>query len=136
MKLNIHRPHRLFWLSIPAILLLSIVGTNNTLDLQLHDTYFVVSAMHLGLLLSALLGFMGLLYWLFRNRCLVNWMTAAHVISTILGFVLLSGTGLIYNGRAASEYRTVNQLLFIVILAVLLSQLIFMVNLVIGIVRK
>ena len=105
----------------------------------MHDTYFVIASIHIGLLFSVLLGIIGLIYWLIRNKRLVNWMTAIHVTSTILTFALIILTGLIFKKVIESDFetfRTINQILFAIILYAFLSQLIFITNLILSLIKS
>lgn len=133
------KPYKTIWCSIPLILGLSIIGYNRTIDLQLHDVYFVIASMQIGVLFSIILGIIGFVYWLFRNKKLVNWMTLVHVIITISIFGLIVLTGLVFRQVVSGDFisfRTVNQFLITIILIALFSQLIFLINLVFSLIRN
>ena len=87
-KLIARHPHKVIWSVLPLLLGLSILGFNKTIDLQFHDTYFVISWLHIGALLSITFSILGLVYWWFRNTQLIQWMTIVHVITTLI-FALL-----------------------------------------------
>jgi len=138
MKLLLTKPYKIFWLSIPILLAISIMGMNQTTDIQLHDTYFVIDVVHVGILFSVIAGLIGLLYWLFRNKRLVNWMTFSHVITTSL-FLLLFMVNSVFNKSEWSDfnsYTIINRFHFFIILIVFLNQLLFLSNLVISLFRK
>ena len=139
MDLITKAPHKIIWLSIPVVMGLGIIGLNRNLDLQLHDTYFVLASIYVGFYSSLVLAFIGLLYWLVRKKQLIAWMTTLHVLITIAAFILIAGSGLVFDNRHywdISAFRTINQLLTTVLLIALLSQFLFVVNLVIGLVGK
>lgn len=135
MNSIVHRPYKIFWYSIPVLIGLSIIGLNKTVDIQLHDTYFVIDLFHIGILFSIFLGIIGFIYWLMNNKRLVHWMTAIHVGITISTFVLIVFTGLIFKRIIEGDFetfKTVNLIMFVLILTAVLSQLIFMANLVLS----
>lgn len=139
MNSIINRPYKVIWYSVLFLIGLSIIGWKNTIDIQLHDTYFVIASIHIGVLFSIYLGVIGIIYWLIRKKKLVDWMTVLHVIFTISTFALIITTGLIFQKVIESDFeifRTVNQILFVVFLIALLSQLIFITNLIIGLIRN
>jgi heme/copper-type cytochrome/quinol oxidase subunit 1 len=127
------------WYSVLFIIGLSTIGRDNTIDIQLHDTYFVFASIHIGVTFSIYLGVIGIIYWLIRKKKLVDWMTVIHVVITISAFVLIIITGLIFQEVIEENFetfRTINQILFVVILIALLSQLIFLTNLIFGLIRN
>lgn len=135
MKQILNKPYRSIWIAVPVIISLSLIGLNGVMDVQMHDTYFVISLFHVGVIFSLFLGLAGFIYWLFRKRRLVNWMTVTHIAITISAFVLVLLSGLISNGSLEVS-RSVNQFLLPIIILVVLSQLIFIVNLIIALIRK
>ena len=92
----INKPYKAIWYSILFLFGLSIIGWNNTIDIQLHDTYFVIASIHMGVLFSIYLGVIGIIYWLIRKKKLVDWMTVIHVVITISTFAIIIITGLIF----------------------------------------
>ena len=69
------------WLAIPFLLLLLLLPT---IDIQQHDTYYVIEPELMMLPLGAALFVEGYLYWLCRNRSLKKWLTAFHLFSMFL----------------------------------------------------
>ncbi len=139
MNSIINSPYKVIWYSVLFLIGLSIFGWNNTIDIQLHDTYFVFISIHIAVLFSIYLGVIGIIYWMIRKKKLIDWMTVLHVVFTISTFALIITTGLIFKKIIESDFkiiRTVNQILFVVFLIALLSQLIFITNLIIGLIRN
>jgi heme/copper-type cytochrome/quinol oxidase subunit 1 len=139
MNQILNKPYKPIWITIPLILVLSIIGINSAIDIQMHDTYFVIASIHIGILFSIILGIIGFLYWLARSKRLVKWMTAIHVTSTIVTFVVIVLTGLIFKKVIESDFeifRTVNQIVLVITLIAILSQLIFVTNLFVGLIRN
>ncbi|HEA80925.1 MAG TPA: hypothetical protein ENI01_10740 [Maribacter sp.] len=79
------------WILIPVILLIGFLAPNETLDINIHDTYYVISLIHLAELVSILFGITGLGYWIILklNRKLINVLTLSHAIITIGGSAIL-----------------------------------------------
>jgi heme/copper-type cytochrome/quinol oxidase subunit 1 len=93
------QPYLICWLAVPVLMLMGLLFRQHSVDVQLHDTYFVIANNHVALAGSALLLVLGLGYWLMmRTRKTPNdTLTAFHLLSTIGVFVLLvlplSGSG-------------------------------------------
>lgn len=133
------KPYKPILYSILLFIGFSIIGINSTIDIQLHDTYFVLASFHIGIVFSIFSGLIGFIYWLTRKIRLVNWMTAFHVVTTILTFVLIIITSLIFNRVIEMNYNPfliLNQIIFLLILVAILSQIIFMVNLVYSLIKN
>jgi heme/copper-type cytochrome/quinol oxidase subunit 1 len=139
MDLLVSKPHKQIWYSIPMIIVLSIIRVNNTIDIQLHDTYLVIKSLHIGFLFSVILGIIGLVYWVMKEKKLVNWMTRFHVAATIFVFCIIMVTGIIFQDVIEGNlgvFRLMNQFLFVVILIGIISQLVFVVNLFLGLIKR
>lgn len=124
-------PHKSLWYAIPVLVVLSLIGLNSSIGLQLHDTYFDISTFYVGFLSSALLFLLGLLYWAVRKRKLIKWMTIIHVVMTTLTLVLILVVGLIADDSSNGDYLTFqafNQTLGISLLVTIISQLLFLLN--------
>ncbi len=139
MKLLVSKPHKQIWYSIPMIVVLSMIRVNSTIDIQLHDTYLVIKSLHIGVIFSVILGIIGLVYWVMKEKKLVNWMTRFHVATTIFVFCIIMVTGIILQDVIEGSlrvFRVINQFLFAVILIGIISQLVFIVNLFLGLIKR
>lgn len=139
MNYLLQKPHRSVWASVPLIILISLGGIHTVLDLQLHDTYLVLASPNIGILFSLLLGLIGLTYWLFRDKKLVDWMTSTHVLLTIVCALLLVLTGIFSNNLAGADYstfRVTNQILVGLIIVFIVSQIVLLINLGISTIRN
>jgi len=143
LKKIANKPHSFLFLLIPVILLLALFGIGSTIDIQMHNTYFVIDPFYFGILLSIILGGIGGLYWLVINKKLIDWITMIHVMVTSIGLLLItiltlkpellnSTTGINY----LEYYSTIIRIVSIATLIWLLCQLLFLVNLFIGISRS
>lgn len=132
----IQKPYKLFWILIPLILLISMLRRNSFVDLQFHDTYFVINAINIGVLLSLILGISGILYWIFRKRKLIGWLTQLHVFSMLI--IIIAILILIYLNSFLTpigdfeNYMLLMNFWYCLILATLLSQFLFFTNLIVS----
>jgi len=114
---------------------LLLIGLKKTMDIQMHDTYFVIALIHVGILFSIILGVIGLLYWLMRKKKLINWMTIVHVFTTIASFVSIL-IGAMLATKIFFLQIDILSPLSIIILIGLLSQLLFLFNLIFSSIRN
>ena len=56
------KPHKILWWTIPILFLPMIFGWNTAFDIQVHDTYLVIAAIHIAIVCSILFGLVGLIY--------------------------------------------------------------------------
>lgn len=139
MDLILNKPYKLIWFSILLTLSLLLFKPNTGLDIQMHDTFFVISSFHIGSMLSIILGIIGAFYWLMRDKVLINWMTIFHVATTIITllFILAIVTNFIeLKILALNDLRSLKKSLFILIFITIVSQVIFLLNIVISIRRN
>ena len=139
MNQILNKPYKLIWWSMTIILGLSIIRYNDAIDIQIHDTYIVIALIQIGLLFSMILGIIGLVYWLVRHKKLVSWMTAIHVIVTVLTFIFIVLRVLMPHFFLEGHFdivRAINQIIFIVILIAILTQFVFLTNLIFSLIRN
>ena len=138
MKWIAKKPYLLFWFVIPYLLGIAFFH-GGAIDIQLHDTYLVIATWHIGVLQAVLLAVFGLVYWLLRNRKLMPWATVIHVLVTVILAVWLLGNPIpsarhYFSGPASSGILMMDK--FILVMAAWgLAQLLFLVNVVVGLVR-
>ena len=91
MKKLTQSPHLVFWILIPVLFLISYIDSNETIAINIHDTYFVITMLNLGVLLSIFCGIIGLGYWVVFNmkKKPINWLTILHAMVTIIGFLTI-----------------------------------------------
>ena len=139
MSLINAKPHFFLWLSIPLILLIGF-NDHETIDINIHDTYFVITGWHLAVLISFLFAVQGLVYWGVIKAGLhpIWWMTITHLVCTIdalfiIWLILLFDW--FAHADAPSLWGLSGQgiILFFLILLFLLGQGLFILNLVLTI---
>lgn len=140
MKFSTSRPEQICWITVPLLLLPGLLTYRQSVDLYLHDTYFVISNLHLGVLFGLGLSLLGLGYWLvqktngnlFRLLSIIHlWLTLGGVLSIMLLVPLMSTEA---NMQAA--YHPVNYLLLAALTALVLGQPLYILNLLIGSLRR
>ena len=91
MKKLTQKPHFVFWILIPVLLLIGSIDSNETIAINIYDTYFVITMLNLGVLLSIICGIIGLGYWVvfILRKKLINWLTILHATVTIIGFLTI-----------------------------------------------
>lgn len=130
--------YQIFWVIIPAFLVLSRLGRHAAIDIQMHDTYYVVSPFHIGQLLSFKFFIFGLTYWLLRKTQLLNVLTRTHILLTILCTITLLlylyfRKLLNYNFDA---YSISKSFVSITLLVYIFAQILFIGNIIFSLSRK
>lgn len=103
------------------------------------DTYLVLAPSHVGISLSIILALIGLLYWLVKEKSLISWMTVSHVIATLLTFSIILLAGLSFNHLVEPDFGmfgVINQLILILVFVSMVSQIVFLINLIISAIRN
>ena len=129
MQIHSKKPHKAAWsmilvILIPWLLAAGII-TNPPVELQLHDTYIITDSITLSIILSLILGIIGFFYWRMKDKKLIDWLTTIHLTATIASFMSISFLSL----QKYNDYQ------FMIIAVAVVSQLIFVVNLVVSSIR-
>ena len=145
MSKLIDNPHLIFLISIPIILLVGVLGGDHTIDLNVHDTYFVISNFHLALLISVVFGLISIGYWLIiklRGQ-LSSWLSLVHIILTVGGFIILWIGNIIFSQSILDSaipsidgIRTQNLIIAVLLIVIIIGQLVYPINLLIGLIRR
>jgi len=139
-------------LVIPAILffVFSFIPTNETIDIQLHDSYTVIVQSHVFIaVIFVLLSILGL-YFLFQKFLWSKKLTWIHVITTSVLLLYISSFSSIlfssfevprryytYNEfEKFSQYAIINKTISISVIILFFSQFLFIINIVIGSIKK
>ncbi|WP_405208233.1 hypothetical protein [Aquimarina sp. LLG6339-5] len=135
------KPYLLFWGIIPLLLLLSYYEADQTLDINIHDTYYVFSQQQLMILVSIFFGLTGFIYWLLErfNFKTVTLLNLLHLIFTI-GLILINSIQeLLADYFLGKSYYTnshvPNTSIWLFILIISIGQIIFVVNIFLAILK-
>ncbi len=110
------------------------------LDINVHDTYYVIAYLHLTILISTLFGIIGIGYWIMQkaDRKLSKWLNWTHISLTFGGTLIVWILTKFYRTEIM-EYEFNNNLTLIITLIILLmvvGQLIFPINIIYGLIKK
>jgi len=124
--------------SIPLIFVLPFLGKNGAFDLQLHDTYFVFSSLHIALACTTILGISGVIYWMLRDYKLIPTFSTIHSIVTplsFIGIILIAIRHTTLGNRDLEIFKTLSSVTLILILLFIGGQLLFIINIIVGLIR-
>jgi hypothetical protein len=132
MEISLTKPHLISWLAIPILILIGLLFRHHTLDVQLYDTYFVIANLHFALAGSALLLVIGMGYWLIglSGKTPNLLLTLIHLSLTIGVLVVVALPLFTTNSLAGTEW------LFLMIMAFLLAQCAYTINIIITLLLK
>jgi len=140
------RIYHYFWIVSISILIIGFSRSEETFDINIHDTYFVIASIHLAYLLSISYLLLGLGYWLvvkILKRNLIKILTIIHSAILLGSFIIYWIIIFFYQIRPKREfplfddYDVINQTLLIsFILIVFVAQPIYMINLLVSIFKK
>ena len=135
-----NKPHLIFLLSIPIIILFGILHRNEMLDINVHDTYFVISQIDFTILISILFGIIGLGYWIMlkANRKLSKLLNLIHITLTFGGILLIWILSQLFR-ESIMEYDFNNYLtlaIYLIALIAVFGQIIYPINIIYGIIKK
>lgn len=129
-----NKPHEVLWLGLAVILGFAYIFPCDKLDFQFHDTYIAMTPMQVASIFVFSLGLLGGIYALTvrAGKKLIKWMTMFHI-----AFSLFFTITLIYAGcemETLSLYGTPR--FSWAVLAFILAQLIFIINIVYAFLKK
>ncbi|KJD33296.1 hypothetical protein PK35_05410 [Tamlana nanhaiensis] len=145
MKFLSNKPHLIFLIAIPVLLLVGILSEDASLNINVHDTYFVISFYHLSKLTAILFGIIGFGYWIMRktNRKLSKWLNYIHIGLTFGGIILIFMLSQLYREPKAENIlldfrfnQNLELIILIILLITVIGQVIYPINLINGICKK
>ena len=145
MKFFTNKPYLIFWISIPIIILIGFLSGTEPLDINLHDTYYVIEHGVISILISIIFGIIGLGYWILTktNKRLSKWMNLIHIVLTIGGLLIIWVLLQLYREPETetllSDFdfnKNLNIATFIITLIVIFGQIVYPINIIRGIIKK
>lgn len=142
------KPYNLLAITSVLSAVISLLFANGSLDINLHDTYFVISYAIIYRLIAIILIMVWVIYTLAKDVLPSLWLSWAHVLITITIVALLLCKQIHFMGLdgaprryyAFSEFEKKQQDIFltsiIITAAFLLGQLLFIVNLITGVAKR
>ena len=138
MKLN--QPQYYLWGTAILVLITGFINfdSDSAIDINVHDTYFVIHHFAIAELITLYLLFAGFLYWIYQkaNLKLNAHLTKTHLILTVGGILLYFVLSGLFQRNEQADYKTFNITISILILVILFGQLLFILNLILGLFRR
>lgn len=134
-----HKPHLIFFISIPVIILIGFINGNKMMNINVLDSYFVFNQIDLAILISILFAIIGFGYWIMHrtNRNLSQRLNFAHIFLTFGGILLIGILAQLFRDPgmdfAFNNYLTLA--IYSIALIAILGQGIYILNVVRGIVK-
>ena len=145
MRLSLNKPHLISWYSIPLILLLGAITWKKPIYLYLYDTYYAITGLPLSLLSALVMGMVGAGDWL-----IIHWrgtplrlLSGIHLGVTIGVFwltlilvALLENPSFSPGATYADNWQVFSDWVSFGFVGLVICQMIYVLNLVIGCFRK
>ena len=145
------KPYKLLLWAAFALVLASFFITSDSVDIHLHDTYFIIAVKHLFWALGLIAVIIWALYKLTFEFLFSRLLTWVHIIATIITLIIL--VLVIYSGDSLSspkprqyyDYSNWNSLntynqyaktLGILLSIVLIGQVAYLINLIGGLIKR
>jgi heme/copper-type cytochrome/quinol oxidase subunit 1 len=138
--------HYYFYLVSLITLLIGATNIDSTLDINIHDTYFIISHFNVAIVLSFVYFIYGFGYWLVREKLkkrLVKILTILHsvfLIGSFLAYWIVIFYSKLFpinkNFPIFDNYQIINITLVICSILCLIALPIYVTNLAIGVFRK
>ena len=133
--------------SILFVALIFIPNSETTLDINVHDTYYVIKHSHLYGLLAVIMFTLFALYWSFDKGELrvIKSFSYIHIYGTLIGVLgLFFPYGLIFKWTHPTQpefplfddYEQTNLYISLSALLFLIAQLLFIINIFVSIIKK
>jgi heme/copper-type cytochrome/quinol oxidase subunit 1 len=146
-----HKAHVYFWIAAALLILLGgvarlVLGSDNTLDINIHDTYYIVDYWYIILFLVFVYLLLGIAYWCFYKAqiALQKKLTKVHAVITVLIVpaycILLAYCNYIVTDPmdilTGKNYELLSKGVLIIVLTGLLVQLLFLLNIIISLIKR
>ncbi|MCA1918206.1 hypothetical protein B0A79_17080 [Flavobacterium piscis] len=140
--------YHLFWVVAIISLLIGVFNPEETLDINIHDTYFVIAGFHMAVVLFVCYFISGFAYWLIQKalkKPLIKYLTLIHSViligSYIFYWLIILYCKLFLSNHEFPLFDDGSRLISITlafefVLIIFVALPIFIVNLAIGILRK
>lgn len=130
--------HKILWWTIPIAFLPLVFGAKSAFDLQYHDTYYICASWLVAAVCTIILGLSGGIYWILRTYQLLPSLKVIHVIGTsfaVIGITIISILQNMYRPGNLDLMIKMNSIALILILIFLGVQIIFIGNVLIGLIQ-
>lgn len=115
-----------FILSGVLILLFTIVFSNSNFSLNLHDTYFIISYLHISTLVCIYFISIGIIYLI--SKKLNNKLGVIHLITTIFPIIISISSSYVLEQHNLENVKRLNYIIASSALIIIFGQIIFIIN--------
>ncbi len=131
-------PWQLFLFAAIISLVFAFFSNKNTIDIHLHDTYYVIRSSHVRFALCCYFLFIWLLYFFSKKFLWSNKLTWLHIIFTFAGLLVLKSAYLFFDNNKTSfaKFQIQGSLISMALLVFVIAQLLFILNILGGIIQK
>ncbi len=148
MKLVFEKSYFIFWIAIPIIMVIGYFNSKKTIDINVHDTYYVAAIYTLAIILSIYFGLIGLIYYLAKvfNFNTYSILINIHILISLLVFPFIYLTTFFYKSNSNLDIISIinnqkfnDKITYIIIILFcifLMTQILFLINIIIGFIRK
>ena len=146
MNQYLKKPYIVFWITIPFLILYGLLS-KGIISINVGHVYINIQKIHFGALISILNLIIGLGYWImsrFKFR-LSKKLSSLHITITILGLVLIWIISFFFREISLEWYDSkltdigfnnmLDSTILILILIILIGQILYLINLLIGLIR-
>ena len=135
-----------FWITAVVIILAGgmkrLISDDNTLDINVHDTYYVIDNLYVIILLAVIYFILGVAYWVpYKAGILLNKkLTKLHTVITVLTvpeyYILLAYANYVINNPFGKNYEALNIGILLISFTVLLIQPLYLINVIISLIKQ
>jgi hypothetical protein len=139
----VKRPFSLFFIATVVVFLFGILNNAKLMDVHIHDTYIVFPSFYFYSLVAVIFLLFGFFYWMTQRVLFSKALTWAHIVTTLL--FTFSVLLFAYRMNAAPKekldfsswtaYTNQSRVLSALMLVLILTQLLFLVNVIAGVIK-
>lgn len=144
MKFTTNKIWQLYFALSLLVLIICLIFKDRTIDFQRHDTYYVITIFHLGLVVAFSNFLIGIIYLIFRRVLSIKILTVLHfgvsvlIISTMLYFCIFRNSELLNDKswEGILLYRRNQRYIYVFIIFWILSNSLLLINIFMSLLAK
>ena len=138
MKLIV-KPYLLFLLAVPIPILYGLLNQDETVNINIGNTYYVIRQMDFSLLISVLFSIVGIGYWIMLKAKirLSKWLTWMHVAVSLCGTLFILILSQLFRESTAYDFNeNLTLAIHLIAMLVVFGQILYPINIMYGLLRK